>query len=109
MRNDAALPRCAATSAPARLQRSNAQWLRDAGNYEKRADLSAFFLVWEHRHSYLDIRNDAVARTQMFVCGACRSDALTVYAAVDPLFSSPSSIAVIDNVSIESGYSGFGI
>ncbi|MEL4891604.1 hypothetical protein PQU63_06095 [Xanthomonas protegens] len=60
MRQDAALPRCAATSAPARLQRSNAPCLRDAGNREKHADSAAFFLVWENRHSYLDLRNGAV-------------------------------------------------
>ncbi|WP_371184156.1 hypothetical protein [Xanthomonas sacchari] len=63
MSDDAALPRCAATSAPARLQRSNVQPLRNPENREKPADLSAFFLVRENRHSYLDIRNGAVTRT----------------------------------------------
>ncbi|MCI2261071.1 hypothetical protein [Xanthomonas indica] len=63
MRDDDALPRCAAAMAPARLQRSNAHGLRNAGNREKHADLPAFFLVWENRHNYLDLRNGAVTRT----------------------------------------------
>lgn len=63
MRDDAAMTRCAAAMAPSRLQRSNAQWLRDAANREKHSDLAAFFLVWENRHSYLDLRNGAVPHT----------------------------------------------
>ncbi|WP_420008591.1 hypothetical protein [Xanthomonas sacchari] len=63
MRDDAAPPRCAATREPARLQRSNVQPLRNPENREKPAVLPAFFLVWENRHSYLDIRNGAVTRT----------------------------------------------
>ncbi len=47
----------------ARRQRSNAPRLHNAGSRGKHEDLPAFFLVWEHRHSYLDLRNDAAPRT----------------------------------------------
>ncbi|MBO9880812.1 hypothetical protein [Xanthomonas sp. D-109] len=60
MRDDVALPRCAPTRAPPRLQRNNVQCLRDLVNRQKQADLPAFSLVWENRHSYLDIRNGAL-------------------------------------------------
>ncbi|UYK85112.1 hypothetical protein NG827_01460 [Xanthomonas sacchari] len=63
MRDDAVLPRCAATSGQARLQRSNVQSLRNPENREKPAVLLDFSPVWENRHSYLDIRNGAATRT----------------------------------------------
>ncbi|WP_254459932.1 hypothetical protein [Xanthomonas sacchari] len=95
MRNDDAPPRYKATRALARLQRSNAQCPRDAGNREKPADLPAFFRVWENRHSYLDIRNGAAARTSTCVHMAWRSDALASCLVGDRLAQSRSSTATI--------------
>ncbi|UYK77087.1 hypothetical protein NG825_01480 [Xanthomonas sacchari] len=85
MRSAAALPRCAATSAPARLQRSNAPCLREAGNRENHADLPTFSLVWENRHSYLDLRNGATATYQNVRMRGMAQRHLTVNVVVDRL------------------------